>query len=139
MSTYSADQIIGKNLLANKPVNIYRLPDDNAKAVYTAKAGEYVGTVFSYIKPSPEKNRKFLYWQFKDQNNKFFYVRHEEGAFDVKSLKDQGAITVKEQTEGENQNKFEMYFKKYGVPILAGIAAVYLIANLGGKYIQSRS
>jgi len=133
MSTYSAEQIIGKTLIANRAVNIYRLPDDKAKSVYTVNAGQLVGVVDSYISPSAQKNRKFLYWQFVDQNGKFFYVRHEEGAFNIKALKDQGALTTAEQNE--NISDFEKYFKKYGIPVLIGIGVLYL----GGKYIQSRN
>ena len=137
MSTmYSAAEIVGKNLVAQKNVPLYRLPDDKAKAIYTVPAGTSVGIVVSYVKPKTDGTRNFLYWQFKDQNGKYYYVRHEENVFNIKALKEQGTKTVQEQTDEANENKdlFAKYFKQYGIPVLLGIAGLYL----AGKVIEKK-
>lgn len=105
--TYSAAEIIGKNLVAKKPVEIRRLPDINSPVVYTAQPGENIGVVFSYISA---KNNNPLFWQFHDKYNRFYYVEHSPGKFSEKVVRDQGAITTKEQEEQkqeENKSTFE--------------------------------
>jgi hypothetical protein len=136
MAVYSVAEIINRNLVAKQDTEIYRLPDDNAKPVFVVKAGKEIGVVVSYINKSIDKNRQFLYWQFKDQNGKFYYVRHDEGKFDVGALKQQGAVNVVQQTE-EKQKKedpFGYYFATYGKPILIGIAVTFLAST----FIKSR-
>lgn len=133
MSTiYSASQIVGKNLFAKKAVQLYRLPADNAKAIYTVNAGDPVGVVTSYLAPKTDGTRNSLYWQFKDQNGKYFYARHNENTFDIKALKEQGVKTVEDQTaeDAGNADPFAKYFKKYGIPVLIGAGAIYLLAKV---------
>lgn len=128
MSVYSVAEIVNRNLVAKRDTDIYRLPADDAKPVFKVKAGKEIGVVVSYVNKSIDKNRQFLYWQFKDQNGKFYYAKHLEGQFDVGNLKEQGAITVIQQTE-EKQKKedpFKYYFSQYGKPILIGIAVTIL-------------
>ena len=38
-----------------------------------------------------------MYWQFKDQNGKFYYAEHKTGVFDVQELQQQGALTLQQQ------------------------------------------
>jgi hypothetical protein len=95
MATYSAEQIIGKTLIAKRPIDLVRIASDNAPVVYTVDPGQTIGKVQSYLLPS--NNRSSLYWQFIDQNNKAYYAAHAVGNFDVKSIADQGALTVVEQ------------------------------------------
>ena len=95
MATYSADQIIGKTLIAKRPIKLVRIASDDAAIVYTVESGQTVGKVESYLLPS--ENRSSLYWQFIDQNNRPYYAAHAVGNFDVKSISDQGALTVTEQ------------------------------------------
>ena len=94
MPTYSAEQIIGKTLIARQNVAIKRLPTSAAPVVYTAKPGSYVGTVYSWVTEGPD-----LYWQFYDSNGKAYYSLHRPGLYSIDSLQDQGALTVKEQTD----------------------------------------
>lgn len=133
--TISATQIIGKQLLAKKKVAIYRLPDDNQKPVFYVEAGNPIGVVYSYLKLDATKNRKFLYWQFMDSNNKPYYVRHEQNSFDLGALKEQGVKTVKQET-AENQDKnFEYYFSEYAKPVLIGIAVTIIASKVLPKYL----
>ena len=98
MPKFSADQIAGKQLVAKRSVPIYDLPtfDPLKKRIDVIRPGQTVGTVFSYV---GGKGAKLLNWQFIDKNNKTYYALHDETAFDVRSLQDQGALTTAQETE----------------------------------------
>jgi hypothetical protein len=133
MPKFSADQIAGKQLVAKRSVPIYDLPtfDPLKKRIDVIRPGQTVGTVFSYV---GGKGAKLLNWQFIDKNNKTYYALHDETAFDVKSLQDQGALTTKEETElkaDENKGTLEKFLedlaggaKNVGKYILIGGAAL---------------
>jgi hypothetical protein len=130
MATYNASDIIGKTLIAKKSVQIKRTATDKANAVYTASPNESIGVVYSYLLPN--NDRKTLYWQFYDSDNKAYYVAHKVGLFDIQSLSDQGALTLeekKEQTDAAALSTTDKIFKyaKQGA-LLA--AAVYLTKTL---------
>ena len=129
MPTYTADSIIGKTLFAKKSIQLKRTPADAAAAVFTVSPGGQVGIVNSYINPKEGRNKN-LYWQFQDQNNTPFYAEHTEGAFDIKALGAQGAVsleTQQEQAAAENQSWFD---KSKEVLYTIGIGtAVFLLAK----------
>jgi len=130
MATYNAADIVGKTLIAKKKIDIVRLPKDDASTVYTVSPGETVGVVYSYLLPN--NNRKKLYWSFYDSNNKAYYVEHNVGDFDIKSLQSQGALTLEEKQEKETaanetiSNKIFRYVKG-GFLIAAG---AYVLKSL---------
>jgi len=94
MGTFTADEIIGKNLIAIKPVNLYRGSDfDNP--VYTVEPGANVGTVLSYLGSKP--GRPFLIWQFEDSNGRIYYAKHITG--DMKLEKFSGAVSLEEKEQ----------------------------------------
>jgi hypothetical protein len=95
MPTFNAADIIGKTLVAKSQVPLYRLPNDNAEIVYTVSPGQSLGVVQSFLLPGTNRNN--LYWQFKDQNNNFYYSEHKQGIYDVKELSNQGALTLQQQ------------------------------------------
>lgn len=101
MAQYSADQIIGKSLVARVSIPLKRLPDRNAATVYTVKPGQAVGVVYSYTggRGTP------LWWAFYDQNGKPYYVEHSEAAFDIGLIKEQGALSVEEEKKKEDAKK----------------------------------
>jgi hypothetical protein len=99
MATFSADQIVSKTLIARRAVNLKRLPQDDAKTIYTVPAGGTVGVVYSWT----GGNTSPLWWMFYDENQKTYYAKHESGAFDIDTLKDQGALDVKQQAEAEKE------------------------------------
>jgi hypothetical protein len=126
MATYSADEIIGKTLIAKKSVEILRIANDDAPAVYTASPNETIGVVYSYLLPNA--NRKNLYWMFYDQNQKPYYAEHSTGIFDIKSLANQGALTIEEKKEAaeaaaESTSDKIFRYMKNGALLMA---AVYL-------------
>lgn len=129
-TTFSADDIIGKTLTAKQPVNIYRY-DNWETPVYTVKAGQPVGVVFSYL--APNDTRPELLWMFYDANKKPYYAKHKAGAYSVKSLKEQGVLTEQEQAEA-NQST--------GDKIIKLVQKGFLFAGLfylGATFIRSNS
>lgn len=131
MPTFSAEQIIGKTLIARQNVPIKRMPAAAAPVVYTAKPGSYVGSVYSWVMDGPD-----LYWQYYDENSKPYYTLHRPGLFSIDSLQDQGALTVKEQTEqAAGVSVFDKVLQglsstaKTAILIVAGAVAVSYLAT----------
>jgi hypothetical protein len=133
MSTYSADQIIDKTLVAKKPVKLYRLPNDSAENIYTVMPGQTIGKVFSYLVPGPE--RSVLYWAFYDDKQRPYYTPHITGNFDIKSLSDQGALTIIEQQEQAAEQQLSTTDKAFRlIKNIAFLAAgAYLIKSFIDK------
>jgi len=101
---FSADSIIGKTLIAAKPVSITRFASDTAPVVFTVSPGQPVGVVDSYLKPGTGRSR--LWWQFRDNTGRFYYSEQVTGNYSLTALKDQGVLTTKEETEkAEAENK----------------------------------
>lgn len=137
-TTYSAAQIVGKSMVARENIELKRFPLDSAKSVFTVKAGDTVGTVYSYVQGAFAT----VWWVFLDSKGKEYYAKHEKGAFDVQALKDQGALNVQEETEQQkkkeqggtswlpdlNLNTGDMAGAvKTGMWVLAGTVAVVLL------------
>jgi hypothetical protein len=103
MATYSADQIIGKSLIAKEQTNLKRLPSSSASTIHKVPSGGHIGIVQSWVFENGEGSP--LWWLFYDSKGRAYYAKHKEGAFDVKALKDQGALSVKEQEEKAKKEK----------------------------------
>lgn len=104
MASFIADQIIGKTLVARRAVQLRRYAADNGKIIYTAQRGETVGTVESFVGGN---ERGPVWWMFYDNKGEPYYTKHDEGAYDFQSLRDQGAMTTKEQTEQRKKKEQE--------------------------------
>lgn len=140
---YSAAAIVGKVLDARSDVPIFsNVPERGGKPIGTIKAGNTVGEVYSYITAKDGT----VWWQFKNAG-RWFYAQHLTNAFDISSLRDQGVISVKEQTElakkkeeEANASWYDKLFGSFGASgsllpkIALGAAAVYLL----GKFITRR-
>jgi len=96
MALIQPESVTGKTLIAKRTVKLVRLPDDSAPAIYTVTAGNSIGIVEGFISPKAGRNAS-LYWQFIDENNKYYYVKHEIGAFDITGLQVQGVKTLEQQ------------------------------------------
>lgn len=101
-STYSAAQIVGKNLIAARPVKLTRSPSAQAPEIYTAQAGQSVGVVFSWVGGG---DKGPLWWQFLDSNKRPYYALHEQGAFSLEVLQAQGTLTVEEERKAAEEKK----------------------------------
>jgi hypothetical protein len=130
MPTFNAADIIGKTLIAKSQVPLYRLPNDGAEVVYNVSPGQSLGIVESFLLPGT--NRTNLYWQFKDQNNKFYYSEHKQGIYDVKELANQGALTLEQQQAAAieaNLTTGDKIFRLIKNTLLIG-AGVYLVNTI---------
>jgi hypothetical protein len=130
MPTFNAADIIGKTLVAKTQIPLLRLPNDNAPTVYTVSPGQSLGIVQSFLLPGP--NRTNLYWQFKDQNNRFYYSEHKQGIYDVKELSDQGALTLQQQQAAATEASLstgDKVFRLIKNALLIG-AGVYLVNTI---------
>jgi hypothetical protein len=137
MPLVSVDQIIGKNLIAKKPVKIYNTPEyfGNSKVVTTVKPGLSVGVVDSWVGGTEGKPLYFMFIA-KFPINKPYYAKFEQGAFDYDILREQGVKTVKEQVkEKENENKstsdkiFE-FVKKYAIWAGVGFGSFIILKEI---------
>ena len=130
MPTYNAEQIIGKTLIAKRPVKLYRFADDSAPVIYTVEPGNNVGVVYSYLNPSDK--RQTIYWAFYDSNNKPYFAPHKTGDYDIKTLSEQGALTVVQQAQQaaeQNLTTTDKVFKLVQKYLLIG-AGVYLLNSI---------
>ncbi len=130
MPTFNAADIIGKTLVAKSQVPLYRLPNDNAEIVYTVSPGQSLGVVQSFLLPGTNRNN--LYWQFKDQNNNFYYSEHKQGIYDVKELSNQGALTLQQQQDAATEANLttgDKIFRLIKNALLIG-GGVYLVNTI---------
>lgn len=98
MPTYSADQIVGKTLVAKKKVAIHRLPSKDSPVVYQVNPGITVGVVYSWVQGS-----NGIWWMYYDSNNKPYYTLHEPGMYDIKTLTAQGVESLEQIQEAEKK------------------------------------
>ncbi len=102
MADFTADQIIGKSLVANKPVPLYRRVSTEQAPIYEVGAGKSVGVVYSYV-----MNGDNVWWMFYDANNRPYYTPHERGAFNLDVVRSQGAMTIEEKKKADEKKKKE--------------------------------
>lgn len=122
--TINADQVIGKTLIAAQNVPIKRYPSKSAPVVYTARRGESVGTVYSWVMDGTT-----LYWVFEDANGKPYYAEHRPGYYSLKALQGQGAQTDQDAQEAADQaaNPITYAITKVLKPVALGAAAFFII------------
>lgn len=131
---YNAGDIVNKTLFALRPVPVYRSASDSAQPFGNVATGQPVGVVYSWLSPAPAVDRSGLWWAFYDGYGIPYYVPHEMGAFDVRSLRQQGVISVAEKVEQEKEDElnntlpwYDNLIRKYGklvVFTVIGAAAV---------------
>lgn len=145
MPTFNASEIVGKTLIANKNLPIWKIPPRPSKNDLGVKwenvqidRNKPAGVVFSYVGGSAGDP---LFWQFQTpgvnqgQIGSFFYVEHAPGLFNVKSLREQGVLTTKEKEdllEEENKSggdKLIDALKKGGKYILI-VGSIYIAIKL---------
>lgn len=119
MPTYTADQIVGKTMIARKNIPLKREPRKSAETVYVAKPGITVGVVYSWVNADGG-----IWWMYYDQNGKTYYTYHEPGAYDIKSLDAQGVESL-EQVQ-EDKQKAESPVSYYVTKLLKPVTYVII-------------
>lgn len=98
MPTFTADQIVGKTLIARKNIALKREPRKSAETVYVARPGITVGVVYSWVTADGG-----LWWMYYDEKGKTYYTYHEPGAYDIKSLTAQGVESLEQVQEKQDK------------------------------------
>lgn len=130
---YSADQIVGKTLIAAQGVEIKRAAFDDSPTVYNVSPAQSVGVVESYLLPTP--GRALLYWQFKDKNGRYYYASHKAGRYSLTALQAQGTPTVVQEVEAAKKaNETTADKIQKTITLVALIAATaYIVKNVIAK------
>lgn len=130
MPTYNPNEVIGKTIYAIKRVNGYSEASEQSAPIYTFNSGAAVGVVYSYVsKPTG------LWWQFR-YNNKSYFVKHEQGAFNLSDLKNQGLQTEAEKAKAEAEanksilDKIFNFGKKSATGIILVLLGIYTYKQL---------
>ncbi len=127
MPTYSANDIIGKTLIAKKNIAIKRQPSRGAPTVFTVRPGSTVGVVYSWI-----QREGALWWMMYDDKGNTYYVYHEPGAYDIGALNAQGAVSLEQVQEQQAaaDNPVNYYVSKLVKPIAWGVGLYFGIKLL---------
>lgn len=123
--------MMNKTLFANKDIEVYRLALDNAKSYGIIKAGQPIGTVYSFLSAQPP-DRAGLWWMFYDDQNRAYYIPHQEGVFNTEALKQQGVVTETEKREAEAKANETITDKveKYAKWIILGALGIYALGTI---------
>jgi hypothetical protein len=132
--TYSANQLVGKTILANRDTILYNGTSSKSSVYGKVKAGQPIGRVNTYIKASQSQDGR-AWLGFDGKYPFFFFVPNENAS--TETLKDQGTETVKEEVKKEEDEKLkdespvEYYVKKYATKVLIGIGLIVLASTVG--------
>ena len=142
-STFNANEIIGKTLIAKTRVNVRIGPSTSYPILYTTKPGESVGVVTSYDdKTSPGE----IWWSIQSDRkipgSIYYYdnaVQHAEGRFNIQSLRDQGAKTTAEILKEKADADKPWYTKaaEFAEKEIKLIVGVSLVLVGGGMLIRN--
>ena len=130
-NTYNANDVIGKTLIANIPVNVYA-EASNINLLYTVRPGNTVGVVYSWV------NKNGVIWWQLEPGNKF--VSHAIGKFNLQVLEDQGLLTTEEKQEAEedkNKTWFQKFLEGTSKKVLTG-AALLAVGYIIFKQVRKK-
>lgn len=136
---YSANQILDKTLVAKAKTAVYMNGNFKTPAYYV-QPGQAIGKVWSYLKPSDSRGGKAAL-MFYNEKNQAYYVLDEQ-AIDTSSLKDQGALTVKQEVAIEKEKALRdndpvgYYLKKYGLPALLIIGGIVIAGGIAKEAVK---
>lgn len=145
--TYAVDQLLDKVLVANGPIKVYNKP--GGIVLYTVGAGQSVGKIYSYNRPSATNGGQF-WLEFDHPTDKWpngvpkaVYIT-SDNYVSTQALETQGALTLEDQAKAEAEQKAKQtdpvgyYLKKYGLPVLLIGGGIYLAATFGKAFITAK-
>jgi len=130
MPEITADKVIGKTLFARKKIDKLNY---SLQKIGEFNTGDSVGKVWSYIQRGGA-----VYWLFDNGFGNRYAVKHDSTAFKFSEGVREAAEQQKQEKEAEKKKEkgaIPYYIEKYGIWILAGIAAI----TLGKAYIQKKA
>lgn len=140
---YTVNQILDKTIIANRDVVLYpSLFNDTGK--FTVKAGQTIGKAFSYLLPSNKSNPTGkVVIIFERAYNVNYYLK-DDNAISTQALKDQGALTLKQEAEAEadrvkrEADPLGYYLEKYALKALLIGGVIYLAATYGKEFLRQK-
>jgi hypothetical protein len=142
---YSANQILDKTVYAKQKTAVY-MNGDWKTPEYYVQPGQMIGVVYSYLSPSAARDGRSALLFYNGLNQAYYVIN--ENTIDTGTLKEQGALTVKQEIQAEKDKELrenspvEYYLKKYGVPAILIISGIVIAGNLardGFKHILKKS
>lgn len=137
--TYTANQLIGKTILANKTTTLYNGASKKSSVYGTVKAGQPIGKVSTYLKASQSPDG--IAWLGFDGNYPFYFFVPDENA-SSSGLKDQGTLTINEEKKAENDAKLkaespvEYYVNKYGTKLILIGGSIFLVTMIAKTAVK---
>jgi hypothetical protein len=137
-ATYTANQLIGKTVVAKKETKLYSNPKGAGTVLGTVKTGQPFGIVYSYLRPEQTDGRTWLMF---DNGKTSFFVPNEAVA--STGLKEQGTKTVTQEVKEEEAKKereedpLSYYIKKFGVPAILIIGAIVILNTAAREGVKS--
>lgn len=133
MATYTADQFIGKTLVAQKNVTAF-YGGPGSKNIFVIFKGQNIGVVYAWvIKNTPDHK---LWWQFQDKNGIFYFVPGDPNyvgmnEYDKKTIPsvEQKVQAEKDKAKKDEDGKVLYYIQKWGKKILIGGAITYVVVQ----------
>lgn len=124
MPTYTADQIVGRTLIARQNIPLKRQPSKLASTIYIAKPGITVGVVYSWVNGDGG-----IWWLFLDKDQKPYYTFHAPGLYDIQSLNAQGVESLEATQEDKDraENPLGYYISKFTKPALWIIGGYFVL------------
>lgn len=145
--TYDLGRLIGKTFYATKDVKVWdAVPlkyKPYSKVIGTVKSGNPIGVMFSW-NTDKDGSIYLMFERGKDINrpaNTFgsYFVKVENNAFNISSLKEQGLLTIKEEIQKEEsqsvsfQDKLLKNLKTIGLIVAIGFVGVQLLKAYRNK------
>jgi hypothetical protein len=140
-NNYSANQIIDKTVTAKNATKVYSNTSGKGTVIRTVQAGQPIGRVYSYLKPTDSATDGRGWLMFDIYSGKFGYVPDE--SVNTTDLKDQGVKTVSQEVKEEADQKMkddsptEYYLKKDGTKAVFIGGGIILAAVLGKEAIRA--
>lgn len=106
---YEIGQLLDKTIIAARKVNVYRYAVAGAQPVGYVQAGQPIGVLFSYLAPDFSKGRDRYWLQFypADDDGYYYVVPYNDGDYDWSNIQQQGAITLLDQQNQQNQQDID--------------------------------
>jgi len=123
---YPVENLIDKTLFARTDIKAYTLPNESSKIYGLYKNPQTVGKIYSWV----HDGNKNLWWQFNDNYNRPYYVKHSNNLFSFSALKEQGILSTAEvaKKEAEAAQTLGDKLKKDLLGLTTGIKYVFIIA-----------
>jgi hypothetical protein len=141
MGNFSADDVIGKTLVAKRDVTAFSNYPKSAKTKVIS-SGSNVGVVYSWVK-DPD-NGGNVYWAFHEPyGGGLFFIKHDPSSLifhpeEIVKTVEQKKKEKEDAAKMDQEGALPYYIEKYGKPVMV-LAAVALAIKGYSVYSGSKS